>query len=79
MGIIICFRGGFIPVKQMGKKLRQTASSGFRQCVYDPKPGRPAYWLSGAEVGANLLQISANHCLISPSLSVLELTAVPLL
>uniref|UniRef100_A0A1B0DP48 Sushi domain-containing protein n=1 Tax=Phlebotomus papatasi TaxID=29031 RepID=A0A1B0DP48_PHLPP len=31
-----------------GRKLRSTASSGFRQCVYDPKPGLPDYWLSGA-------------------------------
>ncbi|XP_055681349.1 sushi, von Willebrand factor type A, EGF and pentraxin domain-containing protein 1 isoform X2 [Lutzomyia longipalpis] len=30
-----------------GRKLRGTASSGFRQCVYDPKPGLPDYWLSG--------------------------------
>lgn len=31
----------------VGRKLRGTASSGFRQCVYDPKPGLPDYWLSG--------------------------------
>ncbi|KAK9881868.1 hypothetical protein WA026_018067 [Henosepilachna vigintioctopunctata] len=31
-----------------GKQLRKTATSGFRQCVYDPKPGLPDYWLSGA-------------------------------
>ncbi|XP_050541159.1 sushi, von Willebrand factor type A, EGF and pentraxin domain-containing protein 1 [Daktulosphaira vitifoliae] len=30
-----------------GRVLRGTASSGFRQCVYDPKPGFPDYWLSG--------------------------------
>ncbi|KAK7873875.1 hypothetical protein R5R35_005737 [Gryllus longicercus] len=30
-----------------GKILRKTATSGFRQCVYDPKPGKPSYWLSG--------------------------------
>ncbi|XP_045468348.1 sushi, von Willebrand factor type A, EGF and pentraxin domain-containing protein 1 isoform X2 [Harmonia axyridis] len=30
-----------------GKQLRRTATSGFRQCVYDPKPGLPDYWLSG--------------------------------
>ncbi|XP_055387901.1 uncharacterized protein LOC129616312 isoform X2 [Condylostylus longicornis] len=30
-----------------GRYLRGTASSGFRQCVYDPKPGLPDYWLSG--------------------------------
>ncbi|XP_052128948.1 sushi, von Willebrand factor type A, EGF and pentraxin domain-containing protein 1 [Frankliniella occidentalis] len=31
----------------VGRTLRRTASSGFRQCVYDPKPGFPEYWLSG--------------------------------
>nr|CAD7258136.1 unnamed protein product [Timema shepardi] len=30
-----------------GRVLRKTATSGFRQCVYDPKPGLPEYWLSG--------------------------------
>ena len=30
-----------------GRYLRNTATSGFRQCVYDPKPGLPDYWLSG--------------------------------
>ncbi|XP_069668601.1 uncharacterized protein uif isoform X2 [Periplaneta americana] len=30
-----------------GRILRKTATSGFRQCVYDPKPGLPDYWLSG--------------------------------
>ncbi|XP_075226178.1 sushi, von Willebrand factor type A, EGF and pentraxin domain-containing protein uif [Lycorma delicatula] len=30
-----------------GRKLRGTATSGFRQCIYDPKPGYPDYWLSG--------------------------------
>ncbi|XP_072154980.1 uncharacterized protein uif isoform X2 [Bemisia tabaci] len=30
-----------------GRHLRHTATSGFRQCVYDPKPGYPDYWLSG--------------------------------
>lgn len=33
----------------MGRSLRNTASSSFRQCVYDPNPGLlPDYWLSGA-------------------------------
>jgi len=32
-----------------GRQLRATASSGFRQCVYDPKPGLPDYWLSGMQ------------------------------
>lgn len=30
-----------------GRSLRNTATRGFRQCVYDPKPGYPDYWLSG--------------------------------
>ncbi|KAL7042588.1 hypothetical protein ACKWTF_001212 [Chironomus riparius] len=30
-----------------GRTLRNTASSSFRQCVYDPKAGLPDYWLSG--------------------------------
>lgn len=33
--------------KSVGRSLRNTATSSFRQCVYDPKPGRPEYWLSG--------------------------------
>ena len=33
----------------IGKPLRNTASSNFRQCVYDPKPGLPNYWLSGVQ------------------------------
>ncbi|KAK9718535.1 CUB domain [Popillia japonica] len=32
-----------------GRQLRKTATSGFRQCVYDPKPGLPDYWLSGSK------------------------------
>uniref|UniRef100_A0A1A9UCN5 Uncharacterized protein n=1 Tax=Glossina austeni TaxID=7395 RepID=A0A1A9UCN5_GLOAU len=32
-----------------GRNLRGTASAGFRQCVYDPKPGLPDYWLSGSQ------------------------------
>ena len=32
---------------QIGKPLRRTATAGFRQCVYNPLPGRPSYWLSG--------------------------------
>lgn len=32
-----------------GRKLRSTASSSFRQCVYDPKVGLPDYWLSGQQ------------------------------
>ncbi|KAF7987305.1 hypothetical protein HCN44_003067 [Aphidius gifuensis] len=34
-----------------GKSLRNTVTSDFRQCVYDPKPGLPDYWLSGAQPG----------------------------
>ncbi|XP_063243609.1 sushi, von Willebrand factor type A, EGF and pentraxin domain-containing protein 1 isoform X2 [Bacillus rossius redtenbacheri] len=32
-----------------GRVLRKTVTSGFRQCVYDPKPGLPDYWLSGLQ------------------------------
>lgn len=32
-----------------GRYLRKTATSGFRQCVYNPKPGFPDYWLSGLQ------------------------------
>jgi len=34
---------------QMGKPTRRRATAGFRQCVYDPRPGSPDYWLSGAQ------------------------------
>ena len=34
---------------QMGKPLRRRTTAGFRQCVYDPRPDSPDYWLSGAE------------------------------
>lgn len=33
---------------ESGRPLRQTATSGFRQCVYSPQPGKSNYWLSGA-------------------------------
>lgn len=33
----------------LGRSLRTTATSNFRQCVYDPKQGLPDYWLSGAQ------------------------------
>ena len=33
----------------MGKKLRKRATAGFRQCVNDPRPDRPDYWLSGSQ------------------------------
>nr|XP_022919679.1 sushi, von Willebrand factor type A, EGF and pentraxin domain-containing protein 1 isoform X1 [Onthophagus taurus] len=32
-----------------GRDLRKTSTSSFRQCVYDPKPGLPDYWLSGSK------------------------------
>ncbi|XP_076035426.1 sushi, von Willebrand factor type A, EGF and pentraxin domain-containing protein uif [Oratosquilla oratoria] len=31
-----------------GRPLRNTATSNFRQCVYDPYPGQTDYWLSGS-------------------------------
>lgn len=31
-----------------GRPLRSSVTAPFRQCVYDPKPGFPDYWLSGA-------------------------------
>ena len=34
---------------QIGKPIRRRATAGFRQCVYDPRPGSPDYWLSGAQ------------------------------
>ena len=34
---------------QVGKPLRRRATAGFRQCVYDPRPGSPDYWLSGSQ------------------------------
>ncbi|XP_018027289.2 sushi, von Willebrand factor type A, EGF and pentraxin domain-containing protein 1, partial [Hyalella azteca] len=33
----------------VGKPLRNTVTSNFRQCVYDPKDGLPNYWLSGVQ------------------------------
>ena len=34
---------------QVGKPLKNTAFSNFRQCVYNPIPGGPDYWFSGAQ------------------------------
>ncbi|XP_012280254.1 sushi, von Willebrand factor type A, EGF and pentraxin domain-containing protein 1 [Orussus abietinus] len=34
-----------------GRSLRNTITAGFRECVYDPKPGLPNYWLSGSIPG----------------------------
>jgi len=31
-----------------GRPLRSSVTASFRQCVYDPKPGFPDYWVSGA-------------------------------
>ncbi|XP_043234344.1 uncharacterized protein LOC122387849 [Amphibalanus amphitrite] len=36
-----------IACSETGKPLRNTRTAGFRQCVYDPKPGTPDYWISG--------------------------------
>ena len=33
---------------QPGRPLRSSLTAPFRQCVYDPKPEFPDYWLSGA-------------------------------
>ena len=38
-----------ISCSQKGKPNRNTKTSNFRQCVYDPVPGVADYWLSGAE------------------------------
>ncbi|KAK3869849.1 hypothetical protein Pcinc_024872 [Petrolisthes cinctipes] len=32
-----------------GRPLRKTLISGFRECVYDPRPGFPDYWLAGVD------------------------------
>ena len=34
---------------EAGRPLAAVATSGFRQCVYDPRPGFPQYWFSGAQ------------------------------
>ncbi|GIY99818.1 neurogenic locus notch 2 [Caerostris extrusa] len=36
-----------ISCEETGRPLRPTATSSFRQCVYNPQQGRPNYWLSG--------------------------------
>ena len=33
---------------QVGRPLPDRVTSGFRQCVYDPRPNTPDYWLAGA-------------------------------
>ncbi|KAI8115214.1 CUB and sushi domain-containing protein 1 [Lucilia cuprina] len=48
--VLVPFRDNVtINCNSPGRQLRSTASSGFRQCVYDPKPGLPDYWLSGSQ------------------------------
>lgn len=48
--VLVPFRDNVtITCNSPGRQLRSTASSGFRQCVYDPKPGLPDYWLSGSQ------------------------------
>lgn len=48
--VLVSFRENVtLTCKSPGRNLRSTASSTFRQCVYDPKPGLPDYWLSGAQ------------------------------
>ena len=34
---------------ETGKPAVRRATAGFRQCVYDPRPGGPDYWMSGAQ------------------------------
>ncbi|KAK7079934.1 Calcium ion binding, partial [Halocaridina rubra] len=36
-----------ITCSQEGRPLWKTMTSGFRECVYDPQPGKPDYWMSG--------------------------------
>ncbi|XP_058454733.1 uncharacterized protein LOC131432461 isoform X2 [Malaya genurostris] len=46
--ILIPFRENVtLTCNSVGRRLRKSVSAGFRQCVYDPKPGYPDYWLSG--------------------------------
>ncbi|CAN7977853.1 unnamed protein product, partial [Ixodes persulcatus] len=37
-----------VTCNEVGRPLRDTATAGFRQCVYNPSDGRADYWLSGA-------------------------------
>ncbi|KAK6617037.1 hypothetical protein RUM44_005394 [Polyplax serrata] len=46
--VLVSFRHNVsLTCQNTGRFLRKTATSHFRQCVYDPKPGYPEYWLSG--------------------------------
>ena len=37
-----------ISCSETGRPLRNTATSEFRQCVYNPQPGKTDYWLAGS-------------------------------
>ncbi|XP_028967225.1 uncharacterized protein LOC108863645 [Galendromus occidentalis] len=37
-----------ISCSETGRPLRNTATSEFRQCVYNPQPGKQDYWLAGS-------------------------------
>lgn len=46
--VLVSFRDNItLTCSTPGRILRHTATSSFRQCVYDPQPGLPDYWLSG--------------------------------
>lgn len=48
--VLVAFKDNVtLTCSSMGRSLRNTATSSFRQCVYDPKPGLPDYWLSGSQ------------------------------
>ncbi|GIZ04113.1 fibropellin-1 [Caerostris extrusa] len=42
------FENVTVSCHETGRPLRTTATSGFRQCVFDPHDGMPMHWLSGA-------------------------------
>ncbi|XP_055948273.1 uncharacterized protein LOC129981454 isoform X2 [Argiope bruennichi] len=42
------FENVTVSCHEVGRPLRSTATSGFRQCVFDPHDGMPMHWLSGA-------------------------------
>ncbi|XP_064091137.1 sushi, von Willebrand factor type A, EGF and pentraxin domain-containing protein 1-like isoform X2 [Macrobrachium nipponense] len=45
---VVPFMGNIsIMCNQDGRPARSTMTSRFRECVYDPQPGLPDYWLSG--------------------------------
>lgn len=55
-----------VSCNEVGRPLRDTATAGFRQCVYNPADGRADYWLSGAppECRSKLFEcfIAAENC-----------------